>query len=262
MPVGARGPWHPGSVLSRPDRPGRRARSRVLLALAGLPLVLLPACGTVPTTAPAGSAASPAPGAADTVEPDQSGPSDGACEYTVTGSAARPVQPPTTSDIASSGTVSYVLHLTEGDVTLRLDRAKAPCTVHSFESLVAQKYFDDTRCHRLVDSGIFVLQCGDPTATGTGGPGYSFADETDGSETYPKGTLAMANGGPNTNGSQFFLVWDDSQLPPDYTVFGTFNEESRQVVAGIASQGQDGSSPDGSGVPNSPAQIKSVVKAS
>ena len=224
--------------------------------------MLLAACGTVPTTAPAGSAAAPSPGASDSVEPDQSGPSDGACEYTVTGSAARPVQPPTTTDIASSGTVSYVMRLTEGDVTLRLDRAKAPCTVHSFESLVAQKYFDGTRCHRLVDSGIFVLQCGDPTAKGTGGPGYSFADELDGTEKYGRGTLAMANSGPNTNGSQFFLVYDTSPLPPSYTVFGSFNEESREVVAGIASQGQDGSSPDGSGVPNSPARIESVTKAS
>jgi peptidyl-prolyl cis-trans isomerase B (cyclophilin B) len=213
----------------------------------------------VPSGAPA---AAPTPGAADTVEPDQTGPSDGACEYTTTGEAARPVQPPTTTDISSSGTVSYVMHLTEGDVTLRLDRAKAPCTVHSFESLVAQKYYDDTRCHRLVDSGIFVLQCGDPTASGSGGPGYTFPDETDGTETYPRGTLAMANSGPNTNGSQFFLVWDDSELPPSYTVFGTFDEKSRQVVAGIASQGQDGSSPDGSGVPNSPAKIKSITKAS
>lgn len=246
---------------SRPDRVDRRARSRLLLALAGLPLVLLPACGTVPTPAPTGSAA-PTPGVSDTVEPDQSGPSDGACEYTVTGSAARPVQPPTTTDIATSGTVSYVLHLTEGDVTLRLDRAKAPCTVHSFESLVAQKYFDGTRCHRLVDSGIFVLQCGDPTAKGTGGPGYTFADELDGTEKYGRGTLAMANSGPNTNGSQFFLVWDTSPLPPNYTVFGTFNEESREVVAAIASQGQDGSSPDGSGVPNSPAEIDDVTRAS
>ena len=230
-----------------------------MLGIATLPLALLPACGTVPTSSPATSTS---PGADASVEPDQTGPSDGACEYTVTGTPARPVQPPGTTDISSSGTVSYVMHLTEGDVTLRLDRAKAPCTVHSFESLVAQKYFDDTRCHRLVDSGIFVLQCGDPTAKGTGGPGYSFPDETDGTEKYSRGTLAMANSGPNTNGSQFFLVWDESPLPPSYTVFGSFDEKSREVVAGIASQGQDGSSPDGSGVPNSPAKIKSITKAS
>src|SRR5699024_8063385 len=80
----------------------------------------------------------------------------------------------------------------------------APCTVNSFLSLAGQEYFDDTDCHRLTTEGIFVLQCGDPTGTGSGGPGYSFADELDGSETYPAGTLAMANAGPDTNGSQFF----------------------------------------------------------
>ena len=232
-----------------------------MLALAALPVALLPACGTVPAAVPGTSTATP--GADDTAGPDQTGPSDSACEYTVTGTPARPVQPPATTDISSSGTVSYVMHMTEGDVTLRLDRAKAPCTVHSFESLVAQKYYDDTRCHRLVDSGIFVLQCGDPTAKGTGGPGYTFPDELDGKETYPRGTVAMANSGPNTNGSQFFLVWDDSPLPPSYTVFGSIDEKSRQVIAGIASQGQDGSSgASGGGVPNSPAKIKSITKAS
>jgi peptidyl-prolyl cis-trans isomerase B (cyclophilin B) len=256
-------------VLSSPgrtDRPGPPAWSRLVLvraAVAALPLVALTACGSVSATSASSAAPSPATGTGTgTVEPDQTGPSDGACDYTVTGSPARPVQPPSTSDISSSGTVSYVMHLTEGDVTLRLDRAKAPCTVHSFESLVAQKYFDDTRCHRLVDSGIFVLQCGDPTAKGSGGPGYSFPDELDGTETYPKGTVAMANSGPNTNGSQFFLVYDESPLPPSYTVFGTFDEASRKVIAGIASQGQDGSfGASGGGVPNSPAKITSVTKA-
>ena len=176
----------------------------------------------------------------------------------MTGEPARPVQPPSSTGVLTSGTLTYVVAMTEGDLTLTLDRNHAPCTVHSFESLVAQHYYDQTRCHRLADSTIFVLQCGDPTGTGGGGPGYQFADETDGTETYRRGVVAMANSGPNTNGSQFFLVWDDSDLPPNYTVFGSIDEKSRQVVAAIASQGQDGSNPDGTGRPNSTAAITSI----
>ncbi|MDN5725623.1 MAG: peptidylprolyl isomerase [Propionibacteriales bacterium] len=141
-----------------------------------------------------------------------------------------------------------------------MDRARTPCTVNSFESLVSQKFYDGTSCHRLADSGIFVLQCGDPTGTGTGGPGYTFADETFPEDTYPRGTVAMANSGPDTNGSQFFLVWDDSPLPPDYTVFGKMDEKSINIVAGIAAEGQDGSGSDGSGKPNNPAKIEKVTK--
>jgi peptidyl-prolyl cis-trans isomerase B (cyclophilin B) len=140
-----------------------------------------------------------------------------------------------------------------------LDRAAAPCTVNSFESLVQQKFYDKTRCHRLVDSGIFVLQCGDPTGSGSGGPGYTFADETDGTEKYTGGTIAMANGGPNTNGSQFFFVYEDSStLPPNYTIFGRMDDASRRVVARMALEGQDGSNPNGGGKPNNPSEIVSV----
>ena len=184
----------------------------------------------------------------------------GTCEYTVTGEPAKPVTPPSADQVPTSGTVRFVLKMTEGQVTLTLDRNRAPCTVHSFESLVDQGFYNNTRCHRLSDSGIFLLQCGDPTATGSGGPGYTFADETDGTEKYPRGTVAMANAGPNTNGSQFFLVCDDTDLPPKYTVFGTLDAKSQDVIAGIASQGQDGSNPSGGGKPNSPAQINSVSR--
>ena len=168
------------------------------------------------------------------------------CEYPTDGNPAKVVDPPSTTDVKNAGTATATMQLTAGDVEITLDRAAAPCTVNSFESLAQQGYFDDTECHRLTDTGIFVLQCGDPSATGKGGPGYSFADETNDSMSYPAGTVAMANAGPDTNGSQFFLVWADTDLPPDYTVFGTMDQAGLDVVAGIAAQGvaaEDGTSP-------------------
>ena len=162
------------------------------------------------------------------------------CEYPSDGDPARPVDPPVGENVPDQGTVGLTLHLTAGDVDLTLDRAKAPCTVHSFVSLAEQGYFDDIECHRLVDYGIFILQCGDPTATGTGGPGYTIPDELVPEPTYPAGTVAMAKRQPpNTGGAQFFLVWADTPLPPEYTVFGTMDQAGLDVVGGIAAQGVD-----------------------
>lgn len=169
---------------------------------------------------------------------------------------ARPVDPPPGTNVQHQATVSATLQLTAGDINLTLDRAKAPCTVNSFLSLAEQEYFDDTDCHRLVDEGIFILQCGDPTATGMGGPGYSFADETTDDLTYISGVVAMANRGPDTNGSQFFLVFDDSALPPDYTVFATMDDAGLEVVRGIARAGTGDAGPE---KPNAEAHIKSVT---
>ena len=177
------------------------------------------------------------------------------CEYSLSGDSARPVTPPPANGVPTSGTISYLLEMTNGKVTITLDRTKAPCTVNSFVSLADQGYFDNTKCHRLADSGIFVLQCGDPTGTGKGGPGYEFANETDGTESYTEGVVAMANGGPGTNGSQFFLVWADStslDQTPNFTIFGEMDKASRDVVASMAGEGQDGSNADGTGRPNNP----------
>lgn len=190
-------------------------------------------------------------------------PNGDGCEYVPAGQAARPVEPPSTGAAPASGISTFVLKTTEGNVSIRMDRSKAPCTVHSFESLAKQGYFDQTRCHRLTDSSIFVLQCGDPTGTGTGGPGYSFANETSGTESYTRGVVAMANAGPNTNGSQFFLVYDDStnlDRQPNYTIFGRLDATAIKVVARIAEDGHDGSNPDGTGRPNNPAEIITVTK--
>ena len=178
------------------------------------------------------------------------------CSYAPAGDPAKPVDPPSAHDVPTKGETAVTLRMSAGDVTITMDRAKAPCAVHSFESLAQQGYFDNTRCHRLVDHGIFILQCGDPSETGRGGPGYVFADELSGAETYGPGTVAMANSGPDTNGSQFFLVWADSPLPPKYTVFGKLDTDSLRVVQDIASQGVDADNPEH---PISEARINGVV---
>ncbi|RDI67155.1 peptidylprolyl isomerase [Nocardia pseudobrasiliensis] len=131
-----------------------------------------------------------------------------------------------------------------GTITLAMDAAHAPRTVNSFKFLSDQQYFNNTRCHRLTTANIFVLQCGDQTATGTGDPGYKFDDENLVGATYPAGTVAMANSGPNTNGSQFFLVYSNSPLPPQYTPFAHITE-GMNVLQNIAAGGTRDGSPDG-----------------
>ena len=142
------------------------------------------------------------------------------CSYPKSGTAARKVATPATT-ASKVGTVTVRVTTSRGAMTFRLNRASAPCTVNSFVSLAKQKYFNATTCHRLVTKSIYVLQCGDPTAKGTGGPGYKFNDELTGKEKYTRGVLAMANSGANTNGSQFFIVDKNSTLSASYTVFGT-----------------------------------------
>ena len=262
--------WHSTTVnqlrvryrrASSPNKGTHRAHATVIVGAA----VLMSGCGQIPTppSQPDPPASSVAPSPVPSVS-SVGGNTGDICEYSLSGDAARPVAPPPTTGIPTSGTISYVLAMTNGKVMITLDRTRAPCTVNSFVSLADQGYFDKTTCHRLADSGIFVLQCGDPTGTGRGGPGYEFADETDGTESYTEGTVAMANGGPGTNGSQFFLVWADStslDKNPNFTIFGEMSKASRDVVASMAAEGQDGSNPDGTGRPNNPSEITTVTRA-
>jgi peptidyl-prolyl cis-trans isomerase B (cyclophilin B) len=115
------------------------------------------------------------------------------------------------------------IHTNRGNVVIDLLNSKATCTVNSFVYLAQKKFYNVTPCPRLSTSGgLFMLQCGDPTGTGSGGPGYEFGSENLTGATYPAGTLAMANtGAPDSNGSQFFIVYKNSSLPPSYTPFGT-----------------------------------------
>jgi peptidyl-prolyl cis-trans isomerase B (cyclophilin B) len=141
------------------------------------------------------------------------------------------------------------LHTTQGVIDFRALTSAAPCTTFSFRFLAARHYFDGTHCHRLTLRGIFVLQCGDPTGTGSGGPGYKFNDENLAGATYPAGTVAMANAGPNTNGSQFFFVWKNTQLPPLYTPFGRVTR-GMSVLRRIAAAGDDSQNGPGDGYPH------------
>jgi len=156
------------------------------------------------------------------------------------GESAKQVDLPNTQE-PTAGNATAQIDLTGGAVNIELDRATSPCTVGSFVHLAEAGYFDNTPCHRMTASPtLSVLQCGDPSGTGSGGPGYQFDDETTPDMSYPAGTVAMANAGPNTNGSQFFLVYEDSTLPPDYTVFGTITS-GLDVIQGIAAKGITGS---------------------
>jgi peptidyl-prolyl cis-trans isomerase B (cyclophilin B) len=138
---------------------------------------------------------------------------------------------------------------TQGVITVKMLTSQAPCTTFSFRFLASQGYYNLTHCHRLTTEGIYVLQCGDPTGTGAGGPGYEFNDENLTGATYPAGTVAMANAGPNTNGSQFFFTWKDTTLAPDYTPFGTVIR-GMKVLQKIAAAGDDQQNGPGDGYPH------------
>jgi peptidyl-prolyl cis-trans isomerase B (cyclophilin B) len=228
---------------------------------------------TAPTTPPGSSAAPTEPAmAADGQLPAFKAPADLGknCQYPAAQAASKPNKPPRTGDVPTDpAEVSVSMSTDKGNIGIQLDNAKSPCTVNSFASLAQQNYFNDTQCHRLTTSpGLSVLQCGDPTGSGSGGPGYEFANEYPTNQfqpddpllqnpvTYPRGTLAMANAGPGTNGSQFFLVYKDSQLPPGYTVFGKIDDTGLATLDKIAAAGVEGGGQDGK--PATPVTVKSI----
>jgi peptidyl-prolyl cis-trans isomerase B (cyclophilin B) len=212
----------------------------------------------------ASDSASPAPSASGDIS---SSPSPSASPVAVEGCADAPTPPtdPQSWDKApkmqlKDGT-DYQLVLTTncGEIVIDTFADKAPETVNAMLWLAGEGYFDSTLCHRLVTEGIKVLQCGDPTATGTGGPGFTIPDENLPAEegvNYPAGTVAMANAGPGTSGSQFFLVYEDTTLPPNYTIWGEVSS-GLDVVTKIAEAGVAGGGTDGT--PAAPIGIETAV---
>ena len=124
--------------------------------------------------------------------------------------------------IDTSKAYTAVLDTSHGEITIDLDAGRSPLTVNNFVFLAREGFYDGVIFHRCIPG--FVIQGGDPTGTGRGGPGYKFRDELDGSGSYTRGTVAMANSGPNTNGSQFFICVADVGLPYSYTIFGTVTD--------------------------------------
>jgi serine/threonine protein kinase/cyclophilin family peptidyl-prolyl cis-trans isomerase len=270
---------------AQPERPARSRRTRMPLITAAS-LVGLTAVGLIINLVVTGSG-SDKPNSTDTTSSHpvtSTAVTDGGnaavgqagatktCVYTAAGQAARPVSLPS-SKTNPSAVYTAVLRTNRGDIAVKLLNSQAPCTVNSFAHLAKAGFWDNSQCHRLSTSGdLYMLQCGDPTATasatlncssdlvGTGGPGYEFASENLAKATYPAGTVAMANSGtPDSNGSQFFLVYKDTTLPPDYTPFGTVTS-GLGILQDVASAGTSCTfAGAGGGVPREKVIIDSVT---
>jgi peptidyl-prolyl cis-trans isomerase B (cyclophilin B) len=168
------------------------------------------------------------------------------CEFIPTpdNPAAKPVRPPRPT-ASTRGKAAVLLQTNYGPVVVELDKGNASCAVHNFTHLVRSLFYNNTQCFRLTNSArLGVLQCGDIYRAEEGGPGYRFADEVTGAETYPRGTVAMGNQGPGTNGSEFFIVHSHANISPVYSVLGrvTFGMDTldRIVAAGITDGAPDG----------------------
>lgn len=238
---------------------------RRAVILAALVTPLLAACGSSTTTGGTPSASpSTSATATSSVNPAATLPATPggvACRWNKTADALTTVSLPPTTVSKEDRTATLVT--TAGTIRIKLTASATPCTVASFVSLSMQGFYNGTTCHRMGNQpGLEFLQCGRPGILPSGneaGAGYVFNDELTGKEIYSAGTVAMANSGPNTDGSQFFLVFGDCQFSPDYTVFGHMDAASIAVLKAIGAKGNDGSLGGGTGAPNEPVTFKSVT---
>jgi peptidyl-prolyl cis-trans isomerase B (cyclophilin B) len=224
------------------------ARTRILAVLLACLALVATGCGDMGATSPTKPAAKAA-----------SGP----CKYLPSGQpAARKVTVPPAKPVAK-GPVKVTIRTNLGNMSATLDGANAPCAVNSFLSLAKQGYFDKTVCHRVTSDsrGFHVLQCGDPTGTGAGDPGYRFAEEITGQEDYKVGSLAMGNTGqPSSTGSQFFVDYDTTALPPNYTQFGQLTPAGLQVAQKAAKAAVKGKRDGYDGAPTTKVEITTVTQ--
>jgi cyclophilin family peptidyl-prolyl cis-trans isomerase len=267
-------PPHPAEQ-TWPPAPPARGRTAALVIGAVVVVAALVVAGVLllePTGGGTGTPAASAGAAATGSPATSSSPAvaSASCRFTPSAeAAARPAPVPTFTSAPTSGTVAVTLQTDRGPIPLTLHRVSGPCAVANFLSLADAHYFDDSPCHRLTTAAALkVLQCGDPTGTGTGGPGYTVNDEPptgltaagSGTTVYPRGTLAMAKTAePDSGGSQFFLVYGDSTISPDYTVFGTVAAQGLATVDAVAAGGTDDANGAGDGAPRTPVTIQRVT---
>ncbi|NJC68847.1 peptidylprolyl isomerase [Planosporangium thailandense] len=206
----------------------------------------------------AGSGAAPKRSSTPTTAPATPAAVTAQCQYVPTSGSQSIPLPNSRASLPAHPHVTLTTNF--GAIGIDLAANAAPCTVNSFLTLAHKGFFTGTQCHRLTTDALYVLQCGDPSGTGQGGPGYQFNDEnlpTKSKPAYPRGTLAMANSGPGTNGSQFFLVYKDSAIDPNYSVFGRITS-GLSVLDKIAALGTDDSNGPGDGRPKREVTITQV----
>jgi peptidyl-prolyl cis-trans isomerase B (cyclophilin B) len=216
--------------------------NKVSLSLVVIAALTLTACGNTTTET---SSSTPSPNE-EVTQPAPSNEDGITCAETKA-KGQEPKLIPTPKAVLTKFPKSFTLVTNCGDIVISTVGSKAPFTMTSIAALAKGGFYDNSLCHRLTTQGLFVLQCGDPTATGSGGPEFTYPDENlpqNVENNYPEGTVAMANSGPNTNGSQFFLVYANTTLAPSYTIWGTITS-GLDIVKAIAKAGAVGGAPDG-----------------
>ena len=249
--------------LQRRAEQARRRRRNLLIGAVTLAVLVVAGAAVIIAGIGTGNPRTDAAGKSSAASSTAAGDgTNGNCAYTKAPSGNPNLKdvgtPP--SHVPTSGTTEVTMTTNFGAVPLMLDHAEAPCATESFVYLAQKKFFDNTICHRETSSeGLKVLQCGDPSGTGSGGPSYQYKTHTTGKETYQRGTIAMANSGQGFDGSQFFLVYGNSQLPPNYTVIGTISAPGLKVLDTIAANGNNGANGQGDGAPKKKVTITSMT---